>query len=269
MSEPRVCRFGEGDVVSVQENRRVEVLSDDESVNATWSRVGAGGAGADLHVHRDHSDLFFVLEGELTVRLGVDDQPVAVPAGTVVRVPPMVVHGFRNDGDAEVRYLNFHAPGAGFAAYLRSRRDGAPITYDQHDPPEDGGRPVGDAAIGGGELVAERVILHADVEAIAIAEIATEPGAPAAEPHVHRRHVESLYVLEGELCVEVGDRPLRAEAGTWVQIPRNLPHTLSFPATGPARYLDVHTPSTGFGTYLRMSGDEALARSGFDQHAAR
>ncbi len=39
-----------------------------------------------------------------------------MPAGTLARVPPDVVHGFRNGSDAELRYLNLHAPGQGFAA---------------------------------------------------------------------------------------------------------------------------------------------------------
>ena len=83
--------------------------------------------------------MFYVLEGELTVRLGTDGDTATVPAGTLARVPPLVVHGFRDASSAEMRYLNFHAPGRGFADYLRSIRDGQPIAYDQHPPPDDGG----------------------------------------------------------------------------------------------------------------------------------
>jgi mannose-6-phosphate isomerase-like protein (cupin superfamily) len=93
-----------GEVVGDAPDRRVEILSDDEKLNATWSRFGPRREGANLHVHREHTDLFYVLEGELTVRLGPEDEPVAVHAGTLARVPPLVVHGFRNGSDAEVRY---------------------------------------------------------------------------------------------------------------------------------------------------------------------
>ena len=68
-------------------------------LHATLSRFGPGRDGADLHVHTEHSDLFYVLEGELTVRLGVEDEQVTVPAGALARVPPNVVHGFRNASD--------------------------------------------------------------------------------------------------------------------------------------------------------------------------
>ena len=54
-----------------------------------------------------------------------------MPAGTLARVPPDVVHGFRNGSDSELRYLNLHAPGQGFAEYMRALRDGRSLAYDQ------------------------------------------------------------------------------------------------------------------------------------------
>ncbi|MDQ4029944.1 MAG: cupin domain-containing protein, partial [Actinomycetota bacterium] len=73
----------------------------------------------------------------MTVRLGIEDDAVVVPAGKLARVPPLVVHGFRNGSGAEVRYLNFHAPEQGFADFLRALRDGRTFSYDQHPPPPD------------------------------------------------------------------------------------------------------------------------------------
>ena len=100
-----------------------------------------------------------------------------------MRIPPLVVHGFRNGSDAEVRYLNFHAPGEGFADYMRGLSD-----FDQDEPPEDGGRPASEASVtsGGGQLC--------DGEEIAVAERTGD-----GEEHVLGEHVTSLYVLEGEL----------------------------------------------------------------------
>ena len=62
----------------------------------------------------EHSDLFYVLEGELTVRLGAGGRGGGrSPAGSVAHVPPNVVHGFRNASDADVGYLNFHGRASG------------------------------------------------------------------------------------------------------------------------------------------------------------
>jgi quercetin dioxygenase-like cupin family protein len=211
-------------------------------VHATWARLGPHRDGADLHVHRCHTDLFYVLDGELTVRLGSDGEAVAVPPGTLVRVPPLVVHGFRNGGDADVRYLNLHAPGLDFADYLRAARDGRSFSYDQHPPPPDGGRPATDAVIGEARLVTDRpglrVVLLADVPELALSEVWCEPGTSSPPPHPD---VASLYVLEGELTVTVAGRELRATPGSWVQVPAGVPRALAVTGDRRAHYLDVRT----------------------------
>jgi quercetin dioxygenase-like cupin family protein len=255
VSGPVLIPFGEGEIVGDSAERRVEILSDGETLNATWSRFGPHREGADLHVHRHHTDCFYVLEGELTVRLGREDDTVAVSAGVLARVPPLVVHGFRNGTDGEVRYLNFHAPGQRFADYLRAMRDGRSFTYDQHQPPADGGRPVSEAVVGVTESVVERaglrVELLADADELGLSETRSEPGALSHPPHLHRRHVESLYVLTGELTLALGDREERAVAGTWVQIPPVTPHTLACTGRDETRFLELHTPSCGYGASLR------------------
>jgi mannose-6-phosphate isomerase-like protein (cupin superfamily) len=273
MKEPIVIAPGGGEVVGDSPERRVEILADHEALNATWSRFGPGCEGADLHVHRRHTDLFFVLEGELTIRLGPEDESAVVPAGALARVPPLVVHGFRNGSDGDVRYLNFHAPGREFATYMRALRDGRSFSYDQHPPPADGGRPAREAVIGGGEALADGMVLLADVEEIAISESASDPAGPAPAPHLHSRHVESVYVLDGELSLWAGDRELRPEAGSWVEIPPGVPHAFGSSGSKPVRLLNLHTPSCGFGAFLRAlqdAGDEeaAATRAAFDQQPA-
>jgi quercetin dioxygenase-like cupin family protein len=240
MSGPTVTAPGAGEVVGDSSDRRVEILAEHDAMHATWSRFGPRRDGADLHVHRRHTDIFYVLAGELTVRLGVEDANVVVPAGELVRVPPLVVHGYRNGGDAELRYLNFHAPGQGFAEYMRGLAAGRRVPFDQEPRPADGGRPTTEAVIGGGGAVL------ADVEPIGIASASIEPGAPVPA-HVHRRHVESLYVLAGELALTIGDRELRARAGSWVELPPGVPHALSAAGAEPVRLLDLQTPSCGLG----------------------
>jgi quercetin dioxygenase-like cupin family protein len=245
MTEATMIGAGGGEVIGDSPERRVEILCEQDPLHATLSRFGPGRDGADLHVHRSHSDVFYVLEGELTVRLGVQDRQVALSAGTLALVPPLVVHGFRNASDADVRYLNFHAPGTGFAAYMRGLREGRGVAFDQHAPPQDGGRPVSDASIGGAEELAGGGRLLADTEQIAIAELS----ANQAE-HVHARHVEAFYVLEGTLELMLLGEAVRAEQGAWVTVPAGVRHALG----GEARYLDVHAPNAGFAAHLRGDG---------------
>jgi mannose-6-phosphate isomerase-like protein (cupin superfamily) len=84
-----------------------------------------------------------------------------------------------------------------------------------------------------------------------------EPGEEGPEPHVHRKHVDSFYVLEGELTFVVGPRleEVRAPAGTWVSVPQNVVHTFRNAGGSWALYLNYHSPSCGFAEYLRGRGE--------------
>jgi len=80
------------------------------------STIAPGFPGPPPHVHERLHDMFYVLEGTLTMRLGDDE--VSVEPGTFVCVPPGTVHRFSNPSDREVRFLNFNAPG-GWEGYMR------------------------------------------------------------------------------------------------------------------------------------------------------
>jgi mannose-6-phosphate isomerase-like protein (cupin superfamily) len=265
---------GGGEIVRDVPESRLEILSGRDELHATWTRFGPHRDGASPHVHHQHSDLFYVLEGEFTVLVGPDRTETAIGPGTLALAPPLVVHGFRNASDSEMRYLNFHAPGGGFAPYLRGEQPG----FDSEDPPADGGRPVTDAYIGTGEVLADRpglrVSLLVDVDEIGIAEVASKPGGASPPLHVHRRHSESFYVLAGELTFTVNGSELHAGAGSWVQVPPDVPHTFAATGSEDVRYLDIHTPGCGFGDFVRAlnaARDEdelAAARARFDQEPA-
>ena len=101
--------------------------------------------------------------------------------------PPLLVHGFRNAGDGELRYLNFHAPSAGFADYLRGRNP----DFDQWDPPEDGGLPVTDAVVvppGTGGVLIDRDEIRIEVR--------DEPGSAS-------NRLTCLYALEDGRFLEI------------------------------------------------------------------
>jgi quercetin dioxygenase-like cupin family protein len=131
-----VCRLGgsEGETITDRPGRRVTLLGDTEEIAVTESIYGPGERGPDLHVHRDHTDAWFVLEGVLTFELR-GGRSFETRAGAVVVVPPNVAHGFSNEGEVMARFVNLHAPSCGFGEYMRGRNPG----FDQHEPPPDGG----------------------------------------------------------------------------------------------------------------------------------
>ena len=73
--------------------------------------------GPDPHTHEDHTDSFYVLEGELELTLG--EETFLAGPGTFVAAPPGVRHGFKLPAHGRrVRFLNMHAPG-GFEHDMR------------------------------------------------------------------------------------------------------------------------------------------------------
>jgi quercetin dioxygenase-like cupin family protein len=67
------------------------------------------------HTHADHTDAFWVIEGEVEFTLG-EEQIVAGP-GTWFAAPVDALHGFRTL--TQVRLLNIHGPNTGFGEWLR------------------------------------------------------------------------------------------------------------------------------------------------------
>jgi quercetin dioxygenase-like cupin family protein len=45
--------------------------------------------------------------------------------------------------------------------------------------------------------------------------------------HIHHREDETFYVVEGEMTFLVGDKTIKATAGTMVFAPRNIPHSFT------------------------------------------
>ena len=67
---------------------------------------------------------------------------------------------------------------------------------------------------------------------------------------------------------------IHAGAGDWVHVPPRTVHTFACPGSEDARFLSVHTPSFGWGDFLRAlhtartDDDLVAARAVFDQEPA-
>jgi mannose-6-phosphate isomerase-like protein (cupin superfamily) len=68
-----------------------------------------GKDGPRPHVHRKHEELFYVVEGQMGFLVG-DQQFMQVGPGSVVHIPPGVVHDFRNSGSLRCRFLIVTCP---------------------------------------------------------------------------------------------------------------------------------------------------------------
>jgi quercetin dioxygenase-like cupin family protein len=70
------------------------------------------------------------------------------------------------------------------------------------------------------------------------------------EPHSHGDHVDSFYVLDGDVEFTLGAERIPAGPGTWFAAPVGTVH--GFRTLTEVRMLNVHGPNTGFGERLRQ-----------------
>ena len=252
--------------------KTVVALADLEEVAVTWSRYAPGTRGPGPHVHRRHADAFYVLEGSLLFGVGPDAaEQIEASAGSLVLAPAGLVHTFRNEGHVEARFLNIHAPGEGFIGHLRASRDGRhddAKRFDSEDPPPDGGRPAADAVVrlaGEGETLmmgATSVRFKAEGRdgdgTFSLTEQTLAPPFQGPLPHRHDSLVDSFYVLDGTLALQLDDAILDAEPGTFALAPPQTPHTFANPGPEPVRALNLMSPG-GFEQYLKDAAAEAAS----------
>ena len=236
------------------------VLRADRTEFGLFESVLEAGKGNNPHLHREHADAFYVLEGELEVFVGTVRARLA-PGGLMV-APPGVSHFFRNPGPNHVRHLNFHAPGERFIALMRARARGDVVDvgdFDTFAPEPDGEGLVsgpGEGELlhsGRGDWLVKAVLPHLNILEHELSGGASERGL-----HYHERHVESAYILAGDVEFTIEGVDIHAGEGTSVVIPPGVPHAYRNSGSEPVRLLNVHAPESGFVDYLRacVRGDE-------------
>jgi quercetin dioxygenase-like cupin family protein len=243
-------RPGEGETLF---GGRILIKTDFADLCITESFFQGARPGADPHYHRRHADSFYVLDGELAFL--VHDREVLLGAGACVCAPPEVVHGFRSTRTA--RFLNFHTPDGGFADSLRARNRGEEGGFDSVDAEPGSGKPPTEAVFwrpGEGERLAANnrvATIKTGREELALIEFELQPGFEGPDPHSHDDHVDSFYVLDGEVDFLVGDEWMRLPAGSFVAAPLGVTHAFATRDGQHARLLNIHAPSTGFHDRLR------------------
>jgi mannose-6-phosphate isomerase-like protein (cupin superfamily) len=115
-------------------DHRMTVLIPGEQTNNAYTVLEAlvvPGGGPPPHIHHRENELFYVLDGDITIFAG--EQTVRASAGTCVHIPVGTVHTFRNEGGGPARMVIMYAP-AGFEKYFSIA--GTPASHgDETAPP--------------------------------------------------------------------------------------------------------------------------------------
>lgn len=241
--EPVVLGPGEGERL----DGRITVKVERPEISVNEVRVGPDFEGPGPHFHREHVDAFYVLEGALEFIVG--DETRRVEAGTTVAVPPGIVHGFTTAGPGQAAYLNIHAPDGRFIEYLRHAVAGRRFDWDSYDVDEPYG--PADAQISGpdgGERLSRREglanTIKAETTELSLFVLEFDERWEGVDPHHHNDHIDSFYVLDGEIDFLAGDTTVRLGAGSYFAAPIGVTH--GFRPAGTARVFNLHAPDAGF-----------------------
>jgi quercetin dioxygenase-like cupin family protein len=252
--KPVLLSPGEGETTTDRPERTIQILCDFPQVIVSRFRYEPGEKGPDPHVHRQHADAFYVLEGEVDFGLGPDVTRIKGGPGTFAGAPPNVVHTFQNSSEATAVFLNIHAPSMGFGDVLRG---GSREHFDQFDPPDDGGRPFEDAILqptGEGERVGRETTSHlikCELDELSVFEMTFSPEFEGVDPHTHDDLVDAFLVLEGAGDFTAGEDVHRLGPGWFIAAPPGARHGFAVAGPGPLRVLNLHAPDRGFAGRLR------------------
>jgi len=88
------------------------------------------------------------------------------------------------------------------------------------------------------------------------------PELDGAGPHFHKQHVDSFYVLEGELEVTVAGKTMHVHSGELVHAAPGVVHSFKNASSERVHFLNVHAPGMRFDEYIcQMYADHKDLRS--------
>lgn len=94
--------------------------------------IPPGSPGPRPHLHRDHEESFYVLEGQLTVRVAT--RTIEAPAGSFVVVPRGTVHQPSNPGTRPTRVLLVFSPAGMDRFFEEAAERRMPLQAEPTDP---------------------------------------------------------------------------------------------------------------------------------------
>jgi mannose-6-phosphate isomerase-like protein (cupin superfamily) len=105
-----------------------------------------------------------------------------------------------------------------------------------------------------GDLVTFKVVSEDTDGAYSLFEVVSNPGG-GPPPHVHHHEDEIFCVLEGEHEVSIGERTIRADAGTVVYGPKNVAHAYKNVGATSGKILGFVAPAGLEGFFEEVGGE--------------
>lgn len=110
MTAPILRQPGQGRTIAVVGDvyRFLATGAETNGKYATWEAIVPPGGGPPPHVHSREEESFYVLEGEITFRVG--EQRIVAGPGDFASMPVGLAHSFKNESDRIARMIISVAP---------------------------------------------------------------------------------------------------------------------------------------------------------------
>lgn len=95
----------------------------------------------------------------------------------------------------------------------------------------------------------EHLVGAADTDGLLGMSVVTQPPGIATPLHRHTREAEAFYVLAGEISYRAGEEQYELGPGSFIYLPRGLPHAFRIRGEAAARFLAFTTPGGLMGLY--------------------
>ena len=95
MATDHIASAGRGELLIHSPARQGSFVIAREDLTITHARYAAGEHVAGRHIHHQHTDAFYILEGEVIFEIGPEAETITVSAGGFVAAPPGLAHSFR------------------------------------------------------------------------------------------------------------------------------------------------------------------------------
>jgi quercetin dioxygenase-like cupin family protein len=212
-----------------------KILYSGESCVLIATQVPPGARGPRNHIH-PQDQLYYVIDGEVTLKLGVDVRTAS--AGSAVFIPAGVPHHNWNDGGTPELHLEVLAPGTfglqPAIQFTESTESGA-LPFAVVSPATqtiqlEGGMKMA-PLVGRRRGSNNALIYQADLPA----------GGVGPDLHIHE--FEQFYlILEGTLGVQIGFTEYTVGPQHLVVLPAGVPHKQWNAGDGVERHITIITP---------------------------
>lgn len=237
----RPIDWNDPSVINLPGDYKGLILHWTESCVLIATLIPPGIEGPARHRHPTSDQVYFVVEGEVTIELGQEVKTAG--KNSVVYIPAGTPHHNWNPGDTTEVHLEVIAPQPSpampLAEFVDTKEGGNGRGYVRT---ADEAILAGDPPYPGMDMTFEWLVsreIGPEHASIYLAEV--RPNSRG--PHLHVHDFDQFYfVLEGSMAVQIGAKEYEAGPNTLVVLPAGVPHRQWNPGSEPERHIAILAP---------------------------